>query len=606
MVIKMCGITGFTGKYKNKEEILDKMMNRIAHRGPDASGKYIDDYIALGHRRLSIIDEKTGNQPLYNESNTMAIVFNGEIYNYQELKKELINLGHIFKTNSDTEVILHGYEEWGDKVPTYLRGMFAFAIWNKENNALFLARDPIGIKPLYYANLEKTFLFGSEIKALLEFPEITKTCNIDLLANYLVFGFNANYKTFFKDIYELTPGCTLLLKNKRILKKKYYSFKFEKQKIYNPEKKIEQALLQSIKYHKISDVPIGSFLSSGIDSSYITALGDIKKTYTVGYRQESFSEIACAKQLAKTLNIENTSKIITKEEYMQTLPEVLRTMDEPFSNPSTIAIYTCASLASKDLKVILSGEGADELFAGYLTYLEEVKHTWYMFIPYFLRRSISSIAEKLPEIKGMDFLCRRGKKLEDSYIGVGRICQNFDTTKILRTKELANPKKITKSIYEEYNDCSSLEKRQMIDLHIFLSKDFLPSIDRCCMHFGVEARTPFLDKEVFAIASKLRMEDKIKKRQTKVSLRNAAARILPEDITNKKKLGFPVPLKEWMKDDDMQKELKEKFSSSTASIFFNRNYILKLLEKYKKGQYKNYKLLWTIYIFIRWYDIYFQ
>ena len=599
----MCGIVGFIDNNQNKKKILDNMMKSIRHRGPDGSNHYLDETIALGHNRLAIIDLNDGIQPQYNEDKSIIIIFNGEIYNYKELKSELKKKGHKFYTDSDTEVIIHAYEEWHTDTPKHLRGMFAFAIWNKNTKELFLARDPSGIKPLYYAKFNDTFMFASEIKALTYHPNFKKVCNESLLSSYLCFGFNASNETMFKQVYNLEPGTTLTYKNGQITKNRYFNLEFTNKSCSLTD--IQEAIKNSIKYHLISDVEVGSFLSSGIDSSYIVSLANIKKNYTVGYDNNNFSEIKYAQELSTMLNQENKNKIITKEEYLRALPKVIAALDEPLADPSAIAMYFCAEIASKDLKVVLSGEGADELFAGYLTYMEEKNLNWYMKIPFFIRHAASIIAGLLPDMRGLNFIYRRGRKLEAEYIGINRICRDKEAFNIVNLKNQVRTQDLTHNYYEEYSSCTNLQKRQMIDFNLILAKDFLPAIDRNCMLFGLEARTPFLDQEVFKIASTLTDDDKLNNNTTKYILREAAKSSIPNGAYKKKKLGFPVPLKIWMKEDDYFNEIMAKFSSSTASYFFNQKKIIKLLKLYKKNKYDNYKFLWSIYVFIIWYDLYF-
>lgn len=599
----MCGIVGFINNEKNKEEILNNMMKALKHRGPDGRGTYIDEYIALGHNRLAIIDIKNGNQPQYNENKSLVIIFNGEIYNYQELQKELIKKGHIFQTNSDTEVIIHSYEEWHTDTPKHLRGMFAFAIWDKVNKELFLTRDHSGIKPLYYAKFNDTFMFASEIKSLIKHPNFEKICNDTHLSSYLMFGFNASEETMFKGVYDLEPGTFISYKNNTITKKRYFKLNFTNKGCSLSD--IQNVMKDSIAHHQISEVEVGSFLSSGLDSSYIASLANIKKTYTVGYENHNFSEIKYAKELSQMLNLENKEKIITKEEYLNALPKVIAALDEPLSDPSAIAMYFCAKLASKDLKVVLSGEGADELFAGYLSYMDEFNLSWYMHIPFTLRNIASKIVGLMPNKKGLNFIYRRGRKLEDEYIGVNRIIRDSNAYKIVKSKDQISPQSITQKFYKEYASNTNLQKRQIIDFNLILAKDFLPAIDRNCMLFGLEARTPFLDTKVMHIASQLKDEDKITKNTTKYLLREAAKSSIPNGAYKKKKLGFPVPLKEWMKDDYYYNEILNKFSSSTANKFFHQKKIIKLLNNYKNNKYDNYKFIWSIYVFIIWYDLYF-
>ena len=605
----MCGITGFVAKNnKNTNKILSDMMKKIKHRGPDDEGKYIDDNIALGHVRLSIIDLSTGKQPMYNEDKSLVTIFNGEIYNYVELKNELKKKKHKFKTTSDTEVLLHGYEEWGEDLPKHLRGMFAFVIWDIKNKILFMARDQWGIKPLYYGKFNNTFMFASEIKAFLANPDFKKELNTDILSAYLCFNSTPTTETFFKGVYRIEPGRTLTLKNGKIKIKKYFDLKFsEDQKDFNKSvEEIKKAMQNSVDYHQISDVEVGSFLSSGIDSSYIVSLARPDKTYTVGYDDKKYDEISYAKDLTKKLGIKNKSKKITKEEYMKNFPNIIYHMDEPLADPSAIALFFVAQIASKDVKVVLSGEGADEFFGGYNSYREEIDQIWYNKIPYFIRFVAAKMVSIFPEVRGLNFIQRRGQKLENNHIGLGRVFRDKDARKLVKVKNQIKTKDITKDVYDEYKNNSNMVKRQGIDFYFWLVKDFLHAVDRNTMMFSLEARTPFLDMEVYKVAKKLTTDAKINKKTTKPALREAAKSVIPNEAYKKKKLGFPVPLREWIKEDDVYEEIKDAFNSDISLKLFNHKRIMKLLDDHKNLKKDNYKKIWTIYTFIVWYKIFFE
>lgn len=603
----MCGIAGYIGKNPN-QQILKKMTDRIAYRGPDSEGFYVDDKIALGHRRLAIIDLSTGSQPIYNEDQSIVIVFNGEIYNYKELREELIKDNHIFTTKTDTEVLVHGYEKWGRELPKHLRGMYAFAIWDKRKEELFLARDEWGIKPLYYYQSEDTFLFASEIKAFLDHPSFKKELNKSILSAYLCFNATPTEETFFKNVYRLEPGTQMLFKKGKKKIEKFFFLRFEEteEDMETIVEKIKEALANSVKYHEIADVEVGSFLSSGIDSSYLVSLARPDKTYTVGYDNPKYDEIRYAKDLAEQLKIQNCSKKITKEEYMEAFPNIMYHMDEPLADPAAIALYFVAQIASKDVKVVLSGEGADELFAGYNSYQEEIDLGWYMKIPYPIRHFFSRIASCFPGVRGFNFLYKRGEKLENYHIGLGRVFQDKEAMAIVREKKQISTKEVTASIYQEYEGKSNLIKRQAIDFYFWLVRDFLHAVDRNTMMFGLEARTPFLDKEVYEVARKLPAYAKIDKNTTKKALRIAAKDVIPNEAYKKRKLGFPVPLREWIKEEDVYHKIKVAFASEISLELFDNKKIVKLLEEHKRGKRDNYKKIWTIYTFIVWYQVFFS
>ena len=605
----MCGIAGYiNNNEKPQKKILKKMTDRIEHRGPDGEGHYVDDMAALGHRRLAILDLQTGDQPIFNENKDVVVVFNGELYNYQELTEELKEKGHKFTTKTDTEVLVHGYEEWGYDLVNKLRGMFSFAIWNKKEKELFSARDGWGIKPYYYYENDGVFMFGSEIKAFLDHPNFKKEFNDEILSAYLCFNSVPTEETFFKGVKRLEPGYRLIYKNGEIKTDRYFKLEFEEtnQDIEEYVNQIDKAVTDSVKRHFHADVEIGSLLSSGVDSSYIVSVGKPNKTFTVGYDDPKYNEITYAEDLANKLGVENISRKISQEEYIKNFPKLMYHMDEPLADPSTIALYSIAELASEHVKVITSGEGADELFGGYNTYQEELSQAWYMKIPFPLRRLASIMAGILPEARGFNFVYRRGKHLKDYNIGLGRIFRDEEAMKIVKPKNQIHTKEIVAPFYEEYKNNSGIVQRQVIDYYFWLVRDFLHAIDRCGSMFGIECRTPFLDEKVYEVARKLPMYAKIDKVTTKKALRDAAKKVIPNESYKKKKLGFPVPLREWIKEDDLYSEIKAKFESNTAEKYFNQKRILKLLNDHKNGKKDCYKKVWTIYTFIVWYDEYFK
>ena len=465
----MCGIAGYVSETGIDKAVLKAMTDRISHRGPDGEGFFVSDTCGLGHRRLAIIDLNTGDQPIYNEDRSVVVVFNGEIYNFHELRSELQNSGHTFTTLSDTEVLSHGYEEWGLKLTEHLRGMYAFAIWDIRKEQLYLARDKWGIKPLYYYASDKSFLFASEIKSFLDHPDFNKVLNENILAAYLCFNSTPTEETFFKGVFRLEPGHQMVYKNGTVSVSQFFTLDFEESKApYNEEEtadRIGKALADSVHYHGFADVEVGGFLSSGIDSSYLVSLAKPAKTFTVGYSDPKYDEISYAKDLSDKLGIRNFSKEIRKEEYIRAFPNILYHMDEPLADPAAIALYFVAEIASQQVKVVTSGEGADELFGGYLTYREEIDQGWYMKLPYFLRRGASAIAGLLPEFSGRNFIYRRGRKLEDIYIGLGRVFSDEEAVSIVRNKKQILTKEITAPWFQKTKGSSGMVQRQTIDYY---------------------------------------------------------------------------------------------------------------------------------------------
>lgn len=603
----MCGFVGYINKEKDKKDNIKKMADLIAHRGPDSEGYYTDENIALGFRRLSIIDLNNGSQPIYNEDKSKVIIFNGEIYNFEPLREDLIKKGHTFTTKTDTEVILHGYEEYGEKILDKLRGMFAFVIYDKNTKELFAARDFYGIKPFYYAKMGNTFIFGSEIKSFLIHPHFKKELNSKMLEYYLTFQYSPGNETFFKNVYKLMPGHYLKYKNGKLEVKKYYEIKFkeDKTKTYDEWKKgIKQRLADSIKAHKISDVEVGSFLSSGVDSSFIAASSDVDKTFTVGFNNEKYSEISYAKDLSEKINTQNISKVITKEEYFKKLPNIIYYMDEPVADPSAIALYFVTELASENVKVSLSGEGADEIFGGYNIYQEPLTDAWYYKLPYPIRFVIGKVASIFPHKRGINFLIRRGKKLEDRFVGNAFIFNNREVKKILKNKRQTKGfQDLTKPYYEKVKDKDEVTKMQYIDFNFWLIGDILTKADKMSMANSLEVRVPFLDRPLIDYALGLPTEFKTDKNTTKKIFRDIASEVLEDKVSTKKKLGFPVPIRVWLKEDETCESVRKVFMQDNK--FFNQKAILKLLDDHKKGKADNSRKIWTIYVFLIWYEIFF-
>lgn len=604
----MCGIVGFIDKTKNKEETIKKMADLIKHRGPDDEGYYVNDDVALGFRRLSIIDLEKGSQPIYNEEEDKLVIFNGEIYNYQFLKEDLINKGHVFKTDADTEVLLHGYEEYKEDILPMLRGMFAFVIYDIKKNTLFGARDFYGIKPFYYAKMGKSFMFGSEIKSFLAHPGFKKELNKDMLNQYLTFQYSVGTDTFFKNVYKLSPGHYFKYENNKLIIKKYHEIELNednKKSLDEWVKGIRELLDDSIKAHKISDVEVGSFLSSGVDSSLIATLSDVDKTFTVGFKNKKYSEIDYAKDLSEKIGVTNISKVITKDEYFDNFPTIQYYMDEPLADPSAIALYFVANTAAQHVKVALSGEGADEIFGGYNIYHEPYSLGWYYKIPYPIRRFIGILAYPFRNYRGFNFLVRRSKKLEDKYVGNAFIFDPSEIKKVLNNSSSNKTfKDLTKPYYDKIKSYDPVRKMQYIDFNFWLVGDILLKADKMSMANSLEVRVPYLDRILINYAKDIPTKYKIKNGQTKYAFRKVANEVLEDKVASKKKLGFPVPIREWIKEDATYIKIKNAFKNNHD--FFNTEYITNLLEEHKQGKRDNSRKIWTIYTFLVWYHEYFE
>lgn len=618
----MCGYVGFTNTISNAQDVITEMMNRIKHRGPDGEGSYVDDGIALGHRRLSIIDISAGAQPMYNEDNSLVIVFNGEIYNYRSVREKLTQAGHVFKTNSDTEVLIHGYEEYGTSLLNKLRGMFSFVIWDKNKKELFGARDFFGIKPLYYAQMGSTFMFGSEIKSFLAHPDFRKELNTDALENYMTFQYSPTNETFFENVYKLPPAHYFIYNSEGFTCSRYWDVKFspdEKPSLDEWVNRISETMHDSVAAHKISDVEVGSFLSSGVDSSYVAAVADVDKTFTVGFgKDERYNEIGWAKGFSEAIGKANDSKVISPEEYWGNLRKIQYHMDEPLADPSAVALYFVCNLASDKVKVVLSGEGADEIFGGYNVY-SEPGSTVYDKLPMAVRRTVGNVCSKLPARRGLNFFVRKGRTLEERFIGNAFMFTPKERKAILKIKtDAPDPTKITAPFYEKTKGQDDVTRMQHLDLHLWMAGDILLKADKMSMANSLELRVPFLDKEVMALAEKIpvryrvtrkEVTDKNTKYITKYAMRRAAAKDTPPQTAKtaaKKKLGFPVPIRVWLREEQYYSIVKEKFLSDSSKKFFNTEILVKLLDDHKAQVKDNSRKIWTIFTFLIWYEVYFE
>lgn len=602
----MCGIVGFIDKSKNKNKVIHDMADLIIHRGPDSSGYYVDNNIALGFRRLSFLDVEGGDQPIYNENKDKVIIFNGEIYNYQDIKNDLVRLGHKFKTKCDTEVILHGYEEYGEGILNKLRGMFAFVIYDIKSKELFGARDFFGIKPFYYYINDGSFMFSSEIKAFLGNPNFKKEFNEEMLPLYLSFQYSVLDKSFFKNVYKLLPGHYFKYKDGKLDIVKYYEIELSDSiddSFSCVKSKIRELLDDTIEAHKISDVEVGSFLSSGVDSSLIAAMSSVDKTFTVGFDNNNYNEIDYAKDLSSKIGVKNVSKLITRDEYFEEFPKIQYYMDEPLADASAVALYFVAKLASSFVKACLSGEGADEIFGGYNIYQEPYSVSWYYKIPYGIRKCLGVLAYPFRNHRGFNFIIRRGKKLEDRYIGNAFIFDTSEVNKVLKKKSNITYRDVTRRYYDKCKNYDEVMKMQYIDFNFWLVGDILLKADKMSMANSLEVRVPYLDRVLIDYARNLPTKYKVNEKTTKYAFREVAKDVLEDKVASKKKLGFPVPIRVWLKEDDIYNKVKDKFMHDDR--FFNTDYLIKLLYEHRDGVHDNSRKIWTVYTFLVWYDEYF-
>lgn len=609
----MCGICGFTGTVEQPEMILEQMLQTIRHRGPDGLDYKIMDGAAVGFVRLSIIDLEGGMQPLTNEDGTKTLVFNGEIYNFPELREDLLAKGHVFRTRTDSETILHGYEEYGASIVKKLRGMFAFSIWDETTETLFSARDCFGIKPYYYMNCGGHLVYASEIKSLLHFPGYKRELNTDALEAYLSFQYSALPETFFKGIFQLPAGSTLTWHAGKTTIRKYFDPRLSPAKSADESaviKKMEQVIDDSVHAHMISDVEVGTYLSGGVDSSYVAASFTGAKAFTVGFldKNSAYNEMNAAEGLAAHLRLEHYTRTITPDDFWNAIPSVVYHLDEPISDACSVAQYFVAEEAAKKVKVVVSGEGADELFGGYNIYLEPGDLKWIQKLPRPIRNGFAKLAAKLPDhVKGKNYLIRAGKDVESRFIGNANIFSNEERRALLRIETNApSTTELLEETYKKAAGLSDVDKMQYVDLVWWLAGDILPIADKMSMAHSLELRVPYLDREVFRLARKLPLQAKINHHQTKYCFRKMTEKRLPQESSRRKKLGFPVPIRVWLREERYYQHVKEQFTGKTASEYFHTDQLVRLLDDHKNGICDNSRKIWTVYIFLVWHALFFE
>ena len=602
----MCGIAGFISPARADAAALAPMLARIAHRGPDGQETFVEGPAALGHCRLAIIDLQGGAQPLYSEDKNFVVVFNGEIYNYRELTAELTALGHTFATRTDTEVLLHGWEQWGRELLPRLRGMFAFALWDRRAQVLFCARDMFGIKPLYYCRCaDGTLLFASEIKAFLDHPSFEKQLNTAQLPLYLSCQYSPGRDTFFAGVQKLLPGHFLEFSEGIVRTTRWVQPAFLPGDTPPAPDELEAVLRQSAEAHKIADVEVAGFLSGGVDSAYLTALARPARTYTISYAEPKYDESFPARALARNLGLRNRVRCISPGEFWDAVPAVQYHMDEPMADAAAVALYFLNREAARDVKVVLSGEGADELFGGYNIYRDPFTARWYNRLPPWLRGGLGAAASLLPPGPGVNFLVRRGLSLEERYFGPTALLTEREKRRLLPGYEGdGDPVCLTESSWDMTEDQDPVTRMQQVDLQLWLAGDILLKADKMSMAHSLELRVPYLDKEVFALAAALPATAKANARMTKIALRQAAARTLPPSAAARKKLGFPVPVRDWLRQEPYTSRVRAVFSRPAAGEFFNVRLLHTMLNHHLHGG-DCWRQIWCVYSFLIWYEQFF-
>ncbi|NTZ17897.1 asparagine synthase (glutamine-hydrolyzing) [Paenibacillus sp. JMULE4] len=613
----MCGITGVL-YFEDREpapSMLKSMTDIIVHRGPDDVGFWTENRIGLGFRRLSIIDLSEGHQPLANEDETVWIVFNGEIYNYKYLRNTLQSRGHRFKTHSDTEVIVHLYEEYGEDCVKHLRGMFGFVIWDRRKKRLFGARDHFGIKPFYYYNDGKRFLFGSEIKSILAADGVERAIHTESLLNYLTFQYVPEPTTMFQGIYKLPPGHTVSVTFDGEMKiSPYWDPMLEPNEeltLADGVEQIREALKDSVIHHMQSDVERGCFLSSGIDSTAIAAhMRRIEpiRTFSVGFEGAN-NETVIARQTAQALDTEHYAKIITAQDYFATLPKAVWHQDEPVADPSAIALYHVAQLAREHVTVVLSGEGADELFGGYRIYREPQSLAPVERLPAGIKRLLHALARLLPEgLYGRNYLLRGTTPLEERFLGNAKIFSEDMKAEVVRAdremlRSYRNPLEIAKVFYDKSKHLDPVSRMQYIDMNLWMPGDILMKADKMTMAHSLELRVPFLDVELYEVSRRIPAKYRIAEGTTKYIFRKAMEGIIPDFILNRPKLGFPVPMRDWMKGPQGH-VIMEQIAGSGIEDYIRIDTVRAMLKNHQNGQGDYARRIWTIYMFALWHTTY--
>ncbi|KRL21339.1 asparagine synthase (glutamine-hydrolyzing) [Lactobacillus gallinarum] len=622
----MCGIVAFYDpKINEKQAVIGKMMATIKHRGPSSDGYYTNDEVALGFRRLSIIDLRGGSQPIYNEDKTRAIIFNGEIYNFKPLREELIKAGHVFSTKADTEVLLHGYEEWGmDGLLKRVRGMFAFLIWDDNNKTLYGARDFFGIKPMYYSNQNGHLLVGSELKSFLEFPKFKRELNVEAVKPYLMNQYNDLEETFFKGVYRFPAGHWFEYKDGEMKTHQYWDAEYKENSLSFEEtlKRINDDLKETVDLYRNADVKVGAFLSEGVDSSYLTTLLNPDDVFSVSFDDSTYDEASKAKALADINHWTFFSDKVDADEAMRDFPEMQYHMDEPDANPSIIPLWYLCKLARKHVTVALSGEGADELFAGYVNYgmhthndIIKVFTSELKKLPKKKQVKLAHKIKKMPNFPGKVHMYTNLAEPSEFYVGQS-VIYDMDYPTIFTSKDansILQPtyrnKLTVNGIYQKdfkrVKDIDNVKQMQYIDLHHFMLNDIEQKADKISMAHSLEVRVPYLDKKIAELANSIPTKYLVNRHDTKYALRKASEKVLPDEWAKRPKLGFPTPIKQWLKEPRFYKQVRALFEEEFVNDIFDQKKIIKLLDDNYEGDGSHRRQIWAIYTFLVWYKLFF-
>jgi asparagine synthase (glutamine-hydrolysing) len=627
----MCGITGWasldsrTPPPEGAQELLHAMCERMLHRGPDAEGLMVNTGVALGMRRLAIIDLLTGEQPAHNEDHNVSVILNGEIYNYRELKDDLEKRGHAFRSASDTEVLPHLYEEYGKDMVQHLNGMFAFALWDARRRRLFIARDRFGEKPLYWGVFDNTLLFASEPKVLLAHPAVRPSLNLDALRRYLSFDYVPAPLSIYEGINKLTAAHTLTLEDGRIELERYWKLSYKKPSHTPTEREaaehLRHLLAESVRMRLVSDVPLGVLLSGGIDSSTVTALAaqtstETVKTFSISFAEASFDESSYARAVAKHLGTDHHEERFSADLAANLVSEIGSWLDEPSSDPSLVPTYLLSRFTRKHVTVALGGDGGDELFAGYPMYLGHRFADIYARVPRSLRRSLVERIVRMLPVKtknlSFDYRARRFVSTAD-YEPIARHHMWFGSFTAAEQEDLLSDAikrqsdgdiyRQAKQLAEECDATDMIERMQSLDTQLYLAEDILAKVDRASMAVSLEVRAPFLDPQVAEYAASLPRNFKLRGRKSKFILKRAVEDLLPPFVSRRGKKGFGIPVAEWLKKklNPLARDLLSRERVKRAGLF-NPDYVTRLLDEHEKGLANHRKPLWTLLMFELWHE----
>lgn len=622
----MCGLLGMLSGHSDAPNYVDAIQRALPcmrHRGPDDAGTWNDDDVVFGFNRLSIIDLEHSHQPLRwgppENPERYALTFNGEIYNYVELRQELQEHGYEFHTSGDSETIVVGYHHWGEEVVEHLRGMFAIAVWDSEKRTLFLARDQFGIKPLFYATTDKGTVFSSEKKCILEMaPELGLELGLDRRAieHYVDLQYVPEPETLHSQIRRLESGCTAtIVPGGQVIDNRYFRPRFEVTKVPAAKEqdlfdRIARVLEDSVEKHMRADVTVGSFLSGGIDSTAIAALAKRHNpnllTFTTGFEREGYSEVDVAAESAEAIGAEHIVKVVSPEEYAEAIPRIMWYLDDPVADPSLVPLYFVAREARKHVKVVLSGEGADELFGGYTIYKEPLSLAPFEKLPSPLLKGLNHLGTILPEgMKGKSLLQRGTTPMEERYYGNARSFNFEQLQRVLPwAKREWDHREVTAPIYAQSRHMDPVARMQHLDLFTWMRGDILVKADKINMANSLELRVPFLDKEVFRVAESIPHDLKIAHGTTKYALRKAMEQIVPPHVLHRKKLGFPVPMRHWLAGDELYGWAQDTIKASETGDIFDKAAVLEMLKEHRDGVSDHSRRLWTVLAFMVWHGIF--